>query len=78
YRRYGAVYWCRDYYNIKIVEKEEYLKSSAFDLNYFTMGFQGYGNDAMPQKTSNSSKKEPQGCFVRTVVGADANVVVPE
>ncbi len=75
YRRYGAVYWCRDYvFDIK----GDYNKSSAFDLNYFTMGFQGYGNDAMPQSSYGSGIVEPQGCFVRTVVGADVDVVVPE
>lgn len=40
-------------------------KSSAFDMNYFTMGFEGYGgNDAIPGNNTDNS----HACFIRTVI----------
>lgn len=79
YMRPGAVYWLQHFYSpvpqitkytvgddgkkkeIKYIDSK---KSSAFDMNYFTMGFEGYGgNDAIPNDDINKS----HGCFIRTV-----------
>lgn len=73
YKRPGAIYWMRHYYkNVPNVQNKDYMdgsKSSAFDMNYFTMGFEGYGgNDAVPESASNS-----HGCFIRTVIYKNPN-----
>lgn len=62
----GAIYWLEHYYE-KIPKKthvdgkqyEEYTYSSAFDMNYYTMGFEGYGLNATYGKSD--------ACFIRLV-----------
>lgn len=73
YKRPGAIYWMRHYYkSVPNVPDKNYIdcsKSSAFDMNYFTMGFEGYGeNDAVPNGVSTS-----HGCFIRTVIYRNPN-----
>lgn len=68
YKRPGAIYWCERYYkNVPYTPNKDWIdnsKSSAFDMNYFTMGFEGYGgNDAME-----GSKNDSHACFIRTVI----------
>ena len=64
YIRPGAIYWLRDYVG-KIPDGAngypDNKKSSAFDINFFTMGFEGYSNDAVPAATNSHA------CFIRTV-----------
>ncbi len=64
--RPGAIYWMRDYHSsIPNKPGTDYMdntKSSAFDINYYTMGFEGYMNDAVPSATNTHA------CFIRTVM----------
>lgn len=43
YRRSGAVYWCESMTNNNSINV---FQSSAFDMNYFTRGFEGFSNGA--------------------------------
>lgn len=44
YRKNGALYWCREY----VADGDNDVdKSSAFDINYYTMGFEGFCNGAI-------------------------------
>lgn len=66
YKRPGAIYWMRNYYptvpNVMGKDFMDASRSSAFDMNYFTMSFEGYGgNDAVPSASTS------HGCFIRTV-----------
>lgn len=60
YRRPGAIYWCRNRQNGGNHPGKE---SSAFDINFFTMSFGGYGNDAAISDNGSDS----HACFIRTV-----------
>ena len=64
--RPGAIYWMQDYHseipNVIGKDYEDNSKSSAFDINFFTMGFEGYGNNAVPSVTNTHA------CFIRTVM----------
>lgn len=60
YRRPGAIYWCRNRLNGGNRSGKE---SSAFDINFFTMSFGGYGNDAAISDNGSDS----HACFIRTV-----------
>ncbi len=76
YERCGAIYWMEHFYTSmpQFKAKDEngkekpynvVSKSSAFDMNYFTMGFEGYGgNDAIPGNNTDNS----HACFIRTVI----------
>lgn len=69
YRLYeypGAIYWHQHFYEGTLPKKEIngkefeiYTYSSAFDINYYTMGFEGFGNNAMSGNTD--------ACFIRLV-----------
>lgn len=61
YRRPGAIYWCKK--RVEGVNESNKDKSSAFDINYFTMSFQGYMNDA----AENADGSNSHACFIRTV-----------
>lgn len=61
YRRPGAIYWCRNRNNEGTNPTGN--RSSAFDINYFTMSFGGYGNDA----ATNNNGSDSHACFIRTV-----------
>ncbi len=37
-------------------------RSSSFDINFFTMGFEGFSNSSIPDSGTNSD-----ACFIRTV-----------
>ncbi len=72
YKFFGAIYWTQRYYPSMpnaVVDghwKSWYdVKSScAFDMNFRTLGFEGYGgNDAVPSGATSS-----HGCFIRTVI----------
>lgn len=65
YRRNGAIYWCRD----RKSGTQSGASSSAFDINYYTMGFNGYGNDA----TTNDNGSDSHACFIRTVYTENPN-----
>lgn len=58
YRRPGAIYWCGTREAGGTGEK-----SCAFDINFFTMSFSGYGNDA----AINDKGTDSHACFIRTV-----------
>lgn len=71
YKRPGAVYHCRNRIgNLEVTDpttKEKYTdvtKSSALDINYFTMGFEGFENGAA---TIKDDVLKPDACFLRTV-----------
>lgn len=76
YRRPGAVYWCMKYgtmpkvsYEYKNTDGtitrgsyEDVRYSSSFDINFFTMGFEGYSNGSIENGVSDA-------LFIRTVHG---------
>lgn len=59
YRRPGAIYWCRN----RLDDNQTGNQSSAFDINFFTMSFGGYNNDAASANDGSNS----HACFIRTV-----------
>lgn len=94
YRRPGAIYWCRSFYDLDDQKYEKDDKgnfitigtnkvfkvnqSSAFDINFFSMGFEGYSNGAIREDNDqygNSARRGPanrtayrsDACFLRTV-----------
>lgn len=52
FRRPGAVYWCRDRIDTPASGSVGIYKSSAFDINYFTMGFEGFDNGSANKNTN--------------------------
>lgn len=58
YRRPGAIYWC---YKWDSDGNNGFLKSSAFDMNFFTMGFEGFQNGAA------ANAETSDACFIRLV-----------
>ena len=78
YMRPGAIYWCRDRLDSlpdkkhevkdetgKVIKTEIYKdvkKSCDFDINYFSMGFEGFENGAAVQP------KNSDACYIRTIV----------
>lgn len=63
FQRPGAIYWCRD--RLDMADLYEVDLSCALDINFFTMGFEGYRNSAA-YKTS-ASGVSSDACFIRTV-----------
>lgn len=66
FRRPGAIYWCRRWQTMQYVEGKSYTNprlSSAFDMNYFTMGFEGFENGA----AISSNGSDSDALFIRTV-----------
>ena len=63
YRRPGAVYWCRTRENTSNGSVSDIRKSSAFDMNFFTMGFEGFENGACLSGNGQNS----DACFIRLV-----------
>lgn len=79
YRRPGAIYWCENYYTdrnyihmldsngneIKVNGNPVFRveRSSSFDINFFTMGFEGFSNSSVSSGTDTQS----DACFIRTV-----------
>lgn len=59
FRRPGVVYWCRN--RLSSVGAEEPYNSSSFDINYFTMGFEGYLNNSCGEASTSDA------LFIRTV-----------
>lgn len=80
YRRPGALYWCEKYYTkdddvylkddngkfLQIGNSKVFnvTRSSAFDINFFSMGFEGFSNAAIKE---NDNTGESDACFIRTV-----------
>lgn len=62
YRRPGALYWCSGYSS---AGASEVTKSSSFDINFFTMGFEGFSNGSISALTGND--RSTDACFIRTV-----------
>lgn len=78
YRRPGALYWCRRLYtadadkyeknpdgSFVTINKNKVFRvnrSASFDINFFSMGFEGFSNSSV-QETSHT----PDACFIRTV-----------
>ncbi len=60
FERPGAIYQCR---NRLESTNNEVKNSSAFDINYFTMGFEGFENGA----SNNNNGSDSDACFIRTV-----------
>lgn len=58
YRRPGAVYWCDKWYKDG---DNGSAHSSAFDMNFFTMGFEGFQNGAAQDADTSDA------CFLRLV-----------
>lgn len=76
YMRPGAIYWCKYRRTLptitlpdikddngKPVTYSDITKSSAVDINYFTMGFEGYENNA----AVNANGANSDACFIRIV-----------
>lgn len=84
YRRSGAIYWCK-YYQYPIQKRtvsipnadggvdersvNDVTKSSAFDINYFTMGFEGFENGSVVSDGYHYQRdgSRSDACFIRTV-----------
>lgn len=77
--RPGAVYWMEHFYksipkktNASNIKFYDASKSVAFDINFFTMGFEGYGeNDAMTADGNPGDAvilSRSHACFIRTVI----------
>lgn len=72
YRRPGALYWCKRYYDSSNWPKNpasagggnDVSYSESFDINYFTMGFEGFGGGAV---YVSGNTTESDACFIRTV-----------
>ncbi len=58
YRRPGAVYWAYKWYSDG---NTGFNHSSAFDMNFFTMGFEGFQNGAAAKAETSDA------CFIRLV-----------
>ena len=72
--RPGAIYWTKVLHLPQpYAQGKDWVdshKSSAFDFNYFTMGFEGYNNDAVgDSKTDGDVRAKSHACFIRTVFG---------
>ena len=70
YRRPGAVYWCRerqmvnaDGETINNGTVTDIRLSSAFDMNFFTMGFEGFESGACVH----SNGQDSDACFIRLI-----------
>ena len=82
YRRPGALYWCKMYYTAEkdkfMYDKDGNLikwnnnpvfrveRSSSFDINFYSMGFEGFSNGAIEERSWNDNN-ESDACFIRTV-----------
>lgn len=62
YRRPGALYWCSNYSS---AGANDVKKSASFDINFYTMGFEGFSNGSIYSLTG--SDKSTDACFIRTV-----------
>ena len=76
YRRPGAIYWCETYYsNVNDNSMKDangniiysgttpvfnVVKSASFDINFYSMGFEGFSNGSISGSNSDA-------CFIRTV-----------
>lgn len=73
--RPGAIYWSKKLQTSDLglpghADWPDNRKSSAFDMNYFTMGFEGYVNDAVNNKSDDwGIRSQSHACFIRTVFG---------
>lgn len=56
YRRPGGIYWCRSMVNKGV---SNVLQSSAFDMNFFTQGFEGFINSACENGNHANSDAAP-------------------
>lgn len=65
YRRPGAIYWCQKRKTADYSGKN----GSAFDINFFTMSFSSYNNDAATENDRSNS----HACFIRTVYTSEPN-----
>lgn len=66
FRRPGVVYWCRRWQTLQNAEGKTYhdvRRSNSFDINYFTMGFEGMLNDACSSTDGSGS----DALYIRTV-----------
>ena len=61
FKRPGAIYHCRN--RLLRSEIKNVKESSAFDINYFTMGFEGFLNGAADADDGSNC----DACFIRTV-----------
>ena len=61
FERPGAIYHCRN--RLLKSEIKNVNESSAFDINYFTMGFEGFLNGAADADDGSNC----DACFIRTV-----------
>lgn len=76
--RPGAIYWTKRYReNMPGIpghsDWPDNRYASAFDFNYFTMGFEGYTNDAIGVISGDKNKilTQSHACFIRTVFGEE-------
>lgn len=63
YKRYGAVYWLAEPYDVG-----DNYPHSAWDINYFTMGFEAFQNGALGHtKGHTSAFNNSDACLMRVV-----------
>lgn len=63
YKRYGAVYWLAEPYDVG----DDY-PHSAWDINYFTMGFEAFQNGALGHKKGHTAAfNYSDACLMRVV-----------
>lgn len=78
YKRPGAIYWCEKRHtslpklpHLPVFGNSQYSDirySSAIDINYFTMGFEGYENNAGDGGQGNGFENS-DAAYIRTVTG---------
>lgn len=64
YLRPGAVYWCKDIRR-NASGDIDFSCTTAWDVNYFTFDFSGFGNNAL--SATENATTESSACFVRCV-----------
>ena len=63
YKRYGAVYWLAEPYDVR-----DDSPHSAWDINYFTMGFEAFQNGALGHtKGHTGAFNNSDACLMRVV-----------
>lgn len=68
YRRPGALYWCSQYTPNPATGTLNVKKSSSFDINFYTLGFEGFTNGSIALDEVDKSKiVNTDACFIRTV-----------
>lgn len=67
YKRYGAVYWLEQPGGTKKADGTRNTNHTAWDINYFTMGFEGFETGAQGKLNGNKVFDQSDACLMRVV-----------